>query len=189
MHVEVEDFLPHWREENDVVLLACVFLRDLEFDRFIGFLEAAEEWRNRFARLEVDRAVFDLDDDVVVELAVERMKIVVGGFGAVVLRIVPVEMVVVDEGAIEDEAGVRLQRFGNDVSGVGWRAVIGRWAETAFGVGLYHDAAEVGDFSVDLIEAIAPPFRDGGIERIERVEAADAHRAADIDGNREVDAP
>src|SRR5580704_11951282 len=108
MHVEVEDFLPHWREENDVVLLACVFLRDLEFDRFIGFLEAAEEWRNRFARLEVDRAVLDLDDDVVIELAVERMEIVVGGFGAVVFRIAPVEMMVVDESAIEDEAAMRI---------------------------------------------------------------------------------
>src|SRR5580704_9809915 len=146
MHVEVEDFLPHWREENDVVLLACVFLRDLEFDRFIGFLEAAEEWRNRFARLEVDRAVFDLDDDVVVELAVERMKIVVGGFGAIVLRIAPVEMMVVDESAVENETAVRFERARDDVSGVGGRTVVCGWAEAAFGVGLHYDAAEVGNF-------------------------------------------
>ena len=169
--------------------LTGVFLRDLQLDGFVGFFEAAEEWRDRLARLKIDRAVFDLDDDVVVELAVERMKIVVGGARAIVFRIAPVEMMVVDEGAIEDEAAVRFESAGDDVGGVGGRAMIGRRAEAAFGIGFDDYAAEVGDFCVDLVEAIAPPFRDGGIERIECVEAADAHRAADIDGDRELYAP
>ena len=92
-----------------MALLAGVFLRDLQFDGFVGFFEAAEERRDRLARLEVDRAVLDLDDDVVVELAVERMEIVVSGSGAIVFGIAPVEMMVVDEGAIEEEAAVRFQ--------------------------------------------------------------------------------
>ena len=172
-----------------MALLAGVFLRDLQLDRFVGFFEAAEKRRDRFARLKIDRAVLDLDDDVVVELAVERMKIVVGGAGAIVFGIAPVEMMVVDEGAIEDEAAVRFERARDDVGGVSGRAVVGRRAESAFGIGFDDEAAEVGDFCVDLVEAFAPPFRDSGIERIEGVEAADAHRAADIDGDRELYSP
>ena len=107
VHVEVEHFLPHRREEDEVALLADVFLRDLELDGLVGFLEPAEERRDGLAHLEIDGAVLDLDDDVVVELAVERMEVVVGGAGAVVLGIAPVEVVVVDEGAIEDDAAVR----------------------------------------------------------------------------------
>ena len=36
------------------------------------------------ARLEVERAVLDLDDDVAGELAVERLELVIGLLGAVV---------------------------------------------------------------------------------------------------------
>ena len=64
-------------------------------------LQSAEQRRYRLANLEVDGPIFDLDDYVVVELAIERMEIVVGGLGAVVLQVGPVEMMVVDEGAIE----------------------------------------------------------------------------------------
>ena len=105
-------------------LLAEVLLRDLQLDGLVGFLEAAEQGRSRLADLEVDRAVFDLEDDVVVELAVEVVEVVVGRFGAVVLRIVPVHFVVVDEPAIEEDAAVRLEGPGDDVGGVGVGAAV-----------------------------------------------------------------
>jgi hypothetical protein len=43
------------------------------------FSRPANSGDGRLAHLEVDRAVLDLDDDVVVEPAVERMEVVVGG--------------------------------------------------------------------------------------------------------------
>ena len=67
--------------------------------------------------------------------------------------------------------------------------MIGGGAEAAFGIGFDDEAAEVGDFCVDFVEAIAPPIRHGGIERVECVEAADALRAADIDGDGEMHSP
>ena len=88
--------------------LAEVLLRDLQFDRLIGLLQRAEERRGRLAHLEIDGAVLDLHDHVVVELAVERLEVVVGGAAAVVLRIGPVHVVVVDEAAVEEQAAVRL---------------------------------------------------------------------------------
>jgi hypothetical protein len=50
--------------------LAHILLRDLKLDGFTGFVECGEQWRRGFADLEIDGAVFDLDDDVLVELAV-----------------------------------------------------------------------------------------------------------------------
>ena len=71
--------------------------------------ESAEERRDGLAGLEVDGAFLGLDDDVGRELAVERMEDVVGGAGAVGLGVVPVEVMVVDEGAVENDAAVRRE--------------------------------------------------------------------------------
>ncbi len=91
-----------------MTLLAGVFLGDLQFDCFVGVLQAAEKRRNGFAGLKIDWAVLDLDDDVVVEFSVQGVEVVVSGLGAVVMRIAPVEMMVVDKGAIENDAVMRL---------------------------------------------------------------------------------
>ena len=71
-------------------------------------------------------------------------EVVVGGAGAVVLRIVPVHVMVVDEAAIEEQAAVRRERARHDVGGIGMGAPVGGRADAAFGIGLEDDAAEVG---------------------------------------------
>ena len=78
-------------------LLPGVFLRDLQLDGFVRTLQSGKERRNRFAHLKVDWTILDLNDDVVVEGAVQWMEIVVGGFRPIVFQIVPVQMVVVNE--------------------------------------------------------------------------------------------
>src|SRR6266705_7176592 len=172
-----------------MVLLAGVFLRDLQFDRLVCFFEAAEQRRNRFVRLEVDWAMLDLDDDVVFELAVERMKIVVGGFGAVVLGIAPVEVMIVDESAIKHDAVVRLQSACDDVGGVGGCAGIEGWTQAAFGIGFDDEAAEVGNGGVNSVGFLAPPIRDARIEWIECVETSDGFGTGKIHGNRKLNTP
>ena len=134
-----------------MALLAGVLLRDLQFDGLVGVVQAGEERRDRLAHLEVDGAVLDLDDDVGLELAVERMEVVVAGAGAVGLEVVPVEVMVVDEAAIENDAAVRCERTGEDVGGIGGSAAVLRRAGAAFGVGLDDEAAEVGDELIDLV--------------------------------------
>ena len=105
-----------------MALLAGVFLRDLELHGLVGLGQSAEEWRDGLAGLEVDGAFLGLDDDVGGELAVEGMKDVVGGAGAVGLGVAPVGVMVVDEGAVEDDAAVRRERGGQDVGRIGRRA-------------------------------------------------------------------
>ena len=58
--------------KHDVTLLTEILLCDLQLDRLIRVAQRAEERRGRLANLKVDRAVLDLEDDVRVELAVER---------------------------------------------------------------------------------------------------------------------
>src|SRR5258708_12780977 len=78
-------------------LLPGVFLRDLQFDGLVCVRHGAEERRGRLAYLEIDRAIFDLNDDVVFELSVERMEGVVGGAGAARFRVAPIPMIVVHQ--------------------------------------------------------------------------------------------
>ncbi len=124
VHVEIEHLFPHRREEAEMALLAGVFLRDLQLDGLVCFFQSTEEWRYRLASLEIDRAVLDLDNDVVVELAVEGMEIVVGGPGTVILGVAPIEMMVVDKRAIENDPAVRMESARDHICGVGWGAMV-----------------------------------------------------------------
>src|SRR5580692_6096913 len=95
VHIEIEDFFPHRDKKAEMALLAGIFLGYLEFDGLIGFFEAAEERRDWFAGLEINRSMFDLDDYVACKFSVEGMKDVVGGSSAVIFGVAPIEMMVV----------------------------------------------------------------------------------------------
>ena len=123
------------------------------------------------------------------ELAVEGMEDVVGGAGAVGLGVAPVEVVVVDEGAVEHDAIVGRERGGEGVGGVGGRAAKAGGAGLAFGVGLDGEAGEVGDEGIDFVDLGGPPGFHCRVERIVGGEAADLLRAGDVDGDGETDAP
>src|SRR5579875_394510 len=100
MEIEIENLFPHGHQINDMPLLPGIFLSNLQLERLIGSLQAADERRDRLPDLKVDGAIFDLHEDVVVEFAIERMKDVVGCSGAIGFLVPPIEMMVIDKGAI-----------------------------------------------------------------------------------------
>src|SRR6266568_6609731 len=136
VHIEVEDLFPHWREETEMALLAGVLLRNLQLNRLICLQHCAEQRRGWLAYLEVDWPVLNLDDDIVVELAVEGMEVVVGGASAVSFRITPVQVMVVNEGAVEQDSAVRTQRACNHVRSVSGAAAVLRRTGAVFGIRL-----------------------------------------------------
>src|SRR6185312_8602187 len=87
VEIEVERLLPHRHEEDEMTRLPEVLLCHLQLDRDVGVLERAEQRRDRLADLEIDRSMLYLDDDVLVERAVERLEVVVGRPGTIVLRV------------------------------------------------------------------------------------------------------
>src|SRR3954447_15758344 len=106
-------------------LLSGVFLGNLQFDPLIRLLQAAEKWRDRFASLEINGAILDLDDNVVVKLSVKGMKDVVRCASAITLRVTPIQMMVVNESPIEKQSAVRAQRASDHIGCVGGRAAVG----------------------------------------------------------------
>src|SRR6266853_4908578 len=149
VHVEIENFLPHRNKKTEMALLAGIFLGYLQFDGFVGFLESAEEGRDWFASLKVDRSMFDLNDYVMFELAVEGMKDVVGRSRAIIFWVAPIEMMVIDEGSIKKNSAVTGQGASEGVSGVGGGAAVGGWTGLVFGISLDGKSGEVWDFPVD----------------------------------------
>src|SRR5262245_7087041 len=117
MHVEIEHLFPHRHQETEMALLACILLRNLEFNRLVRSLERAKQGRGWFAHLKIYRPMLDLKHDVVVEPPIERVHVVVSGASPVVLWVAPVHLVVVHKPAIKDDAAVRLERAGDDVCG------------------------------------------------------------------------
>src|SRR5712692_637764 len=106
-------------------LLPSVFLRDLQLHRHVRTLQPAKERRTRFADLKVNRTMFNLNNNVVVELPIERMEDIVCSSGAVTLRILPVEVMVVYKRPIENDAAVRFERARNHIGGVRRRPAVG----------------------------------------------------------------
>src|SRR5579871_2648713 len=131
--IEIEHALPHGRDEYQVALLPEVLLRDLQLDGLIRVLKAAKQRRRRLSHLEVDGAVLDLNDYVVVELAVERMEIIVSRLGAIVLEIGPVEVMVIDESTIENVSTVRLQRARDYICRIRRSSSVGCGTQLSFG--------------------------------------------------------
>ena len=70
--VGVEELLPHRAEVDEVLRVPEVLLRDLQLGHDRRLRHRAEQRVERLARLEVERAVLHLHDDVRAELAVER---------------------------------------------------------------------------------------------------------------------
>ena len=189
VHVEIKNFFPHRRKKTQMPLLPGIFLRDLQLDGLVCFFQAAEERRNRFAHLEINRPMFDLDDYVVVELAVKRMKIVVGGPGPIVLGIGPIEMMVVNKRAIKDDSVVRRKGACNHVGGIGRRAAIRRGTEPPLRIRLDDHARKIRNDRVKLVKFFPPPFGNARVRRIERIQATDHLWAAEIDGDRKPNSP
>src|SRR5437899_4891323 len=133
--------------------------------------------------------MLDLHDDVVIELAVERMENVISGPGTIVFGIAPIEMMVIDKGAIHDDAAMRLQSACNHVCGIRWTAPIARRSGTAFGVRFDQETGEVRDQAINLVGFFLPPRLHARIERIKSVKMAQGFRAGQVDGNSEAHTP
>src|SRR5215472_16424385 len=179
--IEIQNLLPHRRQTTEMALLSRVLLRDLQLDCFIGLRETTEEWRHRLANLKINRTVLDLDDYVVIELAVERMEDVVSSSGTIVLQVAPIQVVVVHERAVENDAPMGRESARYCVRRIGGRAAVAGGTGTSFRIRLHHKTAKVRNRAINLIDFAVPPFTDRGIQWIERVESPDRLWAAQID--------
>src|SRR5437660_355316 len=139
-------------------LLPGVLLRDLQFHRRIRMLQTAKERRNRFAYLKIDWPRFDLNDYVVVELAVERMEYIVCGSSAVTLGILPVEVMVVDKRPVKKNAAVRSKRACNHIGGICRRPAVSGRSGPALGVRFDNKPAEVRNAAIDAVYFFPPPL-------------------------------
>src|SRR2546429_184921 len=170
-------------------LLSGVFLSDLQLHCHIGALQPGKEGRNRFADLKVNGSMFDLNDDVVVELAIEGMENIVRSFRAVILRILPVEVMVVYKRPIENEATVGFERAGNHIGGLRGRPAVGGRAGPAFGIRLDNKSAEVRNPPVDRVHFLAPPLDETRVQRIECIQPSNDLGTAQINCYSDPDTP
>src|SRR6267142_2586548 len=170
-------------------LLSGVFLSNLQLHRHIRLLQPAKERRNRFADLKVNWSMFDLNNYVVVELAIERMEYIVCSFRAVALRILPVEVMVVYKRAIKNDSTVGFERACNHIGGVRRRPAVGGRAGPAFGIRLDNKSAEVWNPPVDRVHFLAPPLDETRVQRIECIQPSNDLGTAQINCYGDPDTP
>src|SRR5271169_1592906 len=102
--------------------------------------------------------MFDLNDYVVLELAVERMKVVVGRFCPIVLGIGPIEMMVVYKRAIENDSVMRRKGARNHICGIGGRPAISRRTEAPLRIRFDDNASKIRNQPVQVVKLFSPPL-------------------------------
>src|SRR5688572_3984693 len=73
--VEVENLFPHGHKEHGVTGLSHVLLGNLQLNHLVGLFQSSKKWRGWFTNLIIDGAVLDLDENIVVKLAVEILEV------------------------------------------------------------------------------------------------------------------
>jgi len=180
-----EELLPHRRKEHQMGAVAQILLRDLQLGHLRRLLHLVEDGGVGFARLEVERAVLRLQDDVVAELAVELGKLRDGLFHTVLALVLRP----IDKGAPHHDAAVGLQRVGQHVGAVGMGAAIVEGAGLTLAVGLHEEAAEVGDELVDLLGLPLPPPLHPLVKRVGGGKVAKGLRRAEVHRQIDTQAP
>ncbi len=155
-----------------MALLSSVFLGYLQFQHEIRFLQPAYEWGNRFPHLEVHGTILYLQDNVVVEAAVQGHEVVVGRIGPVGFPVAPVLFAVVYEAAPYHQAAVWFERSGQHVCAFGVVSAVCEGARTEFRVGLDKKTAKVRYVFIYLSRFFAPPCLHSAVQRIGGVKAS-----------------
>ena len=169
--VGIEKFFPHRAQVHQMLALPEVFLRRLNFGEHRCLLEGSKQRMKRLARLEIERAVFDLQEDVRAELTVE-----LGEFDVSPLRTVGIDIFIVNERTPNDVAAVRRNGVGQHACAFRMIAAVILRPGLSFGIRLNKKTAEIGNERVNFLGFGFPPFDDIFVERIGRREAAEAHR-------------
>ena len=160
IRVRIQEFLPHRREEDRMVSLPEVLLGYLQLRSERGTAHGTEQRAVRLPGLEIDRAILDLNGDIVGEFAVEGHEFVVSlhrpirASGAI------------DKSAPHNYAPVVHKSICKHICAVhmGTSEVLG--ARLAFTRGLDKETSEVGDKSVDFVCLVVPPFLHRLVQRI-----------------------
>jgi hypothetical protein len=184
--VGLERLFPHRGEVGEHLVLAGVFLGDLQFRCLVGVLHPAEHRLDRLPALEVQRAVLGLQEHVVIEPALRPIRL-----GLVVdvaeLQVGALEPVVVDKRAPEDLHAQRGHGRRDAVGAVAMVVAEVLGTGLAFGVGLDGEAHEVRDRRLQLLGLAGPPASEGGAVRIELLVGQRVRREPGVGGRRAVD--
>ena len=176
---EGEELAPHRRQIDQVIGRAQILLCDLELHHHRRVAQSREERAVRLPRLEIDRSVFNLNDDIVGKLTIERHKLIVRLIGAVGA------FWVVDESPPHHDALVRFEHSRQHVGPVSMRASEVLRSRFALRISLDEESSEVGNQLIDIVHLVFPPSDDLGIERVGRFESSQPDGRSEID--RQVD--
>src|SRR6266576_2609801 len=108
------------------------------------------------------------------------MEYIVCGARAVTRRILPVEMMVVYKGPVENDAPVGLERACDHVGGVRRCSAISGRARPTFRVRLDNKSPEVRNPTIDRVYFLAPPFSETRIKWIECIQPTNDLGSAQI---------
>ena len=164
--------------------LAEILLRNLQLGHVGRLANLVEDGAVGLARLEVERSVLGLQDDVRTEFPVEGLELGDGLLHAVFTLVVGT----VDKAAPHDDAAEGLQRLGQHVGTVGVRPFVVAGAGLSLAVGLDQEAAEVGNELIDLLGLALPPLSHLRVERVGSLGVAQCHGACEVDAQEDADA-
>ena len=138
---KLEKLLPHRGKVDQMERLSQIFLCDLQFHHIRCLTNLVEDRTVWLTRLEVKGTVLGLQDDILMELAVQRLELRDRLFHTVLSLMVGT----IDKAAPHDDTLIRLQSLRQHISTVSVRALIVTRSGLSLTIRLHEETAEVRD--------------------------------------------
>ena len=140
--------------------MSRILLRHLNLQHLIGFFQSPKQRRNCLPDLEVHRAVFNLQNHILVIVSIHLNEIVISGTRPVRLIIPPVLRAVINKAPPDDDGAIFLHNIGKHIGSVCLRPSVGKRPGSSFRICLYKEPSKIRDSCKDLLHLLFPPCND-----------------------------
>ena len=158
--IAIQTFFPHRCKKSKMVRKTEIFLCYLEFGHHRCFLHRSEQRTEWFARLEINRAVLYLHNDIIPEFSVQRLKFKISLLGTVAVGRR------VNESTPHHDTMIRFQYIGKHIGSFGMSTPVVTRSGLSFGVCFHQKASEIGYQRINIFGFLLPPGNHLFIQRI-----------------------
>ncbi|MNC31270.1 hypothetical protein D3C75_795850 [compost metagenome] len=166
-------------------LLTSILLGYLKLDYLIGALHRSEQWRHWLPNLEIHRSVLDLQEYIIPELAIQRLKVIISRPRTIRRAVPPVLHAVIDKAAPNDKSAMRFKRIRQHICSIGMISSISKRSRTMLGIRFDHKTAKVGNMPINAVRRFNPPYLDLIIKRIGSIHSTNRDRSCKVDAQEQ----
>ena len=168
--------------------MSCVFLSNLHLKHLVCMQKASKKRINGFTDLKIHRAVFDLQNNVVMVCSIKILKVVVARSCPVSLGVAPVLSAIIYKASPDNDASVWFDHISKHVGAISLGPSICKWTRSSLRIRFYKESSKARKPVVNLFYLIFPPIDDFFIKRIAGIKTSYFNGRSKVKGHVKLNA-